>query len=273
MSFPETVVLNYGEVKSESSIQRAPLGTRGVLPDGRVFRYAKAGAAIKIGWAIQGDSAYNVSDLWSLSSSGNLPLGAGTTHTSTWSYIEVETSWIVDATAMAADLFAEGYLFVGSCADGVFTTSTGTGQIVRIKDHLGMTASSTEHTKFNLEDGEHLVEDVSTDHSVGVMMNPYKNVINVAQAAAPTAGVLGVALTNITSGYYFWCQTWGPAVMHCGEAITIGMTVNMSTDAGDTGVTEHIFSSEAGADSNVLGYAMLPALASQYVMVMLQLSP
>ena len=273
MSFPETVVLDYGEAKSQTANQRAPLGTRGVTPDGRIFRYAKAGAAIKIGWPIQAEIAYNVTGLWGLSSSKNLPLGAGTTHTSTWTYIEVETSWLAGTTAIAANHWKDGYLFVGSCADGVFTTSTGTGQIVRIKGHEGTTDSSTEHVTFDIEDGDHLVEDVSTDHSVGLMMNPYDDVIATVQANSPTAMVLGAALTNISSGYYFWCQTYGPAVLAAGAAIVMGNAVNYSTDAGDSGITEHIFSSEAAADSPLLGHAMLPAVASQYCMVMLQISP
>ena len=273
MSFPETVVLDYGEVKSTSTVQRAPLGTRGVLPDGRVFRYANAGAAIKIGQVLQGEIAYNITGLYGLSSSKNLPLAAGTTHTSTWSYIEVETSWLSGDTAIAADKWAEGYLFVGSCADGVFTTSTGTGQMVRIKSHIDTTAASTEHLQFILEDGDHLVEDVSTDHSVGLMLNPYDGVFNPTQADSPTAAVVGVPLTNVASGSYFWAQTWGPAVLYAGAASVMANMVSMSTDAGDTGVTEDIKSSNAAADTNTLGYAMLPALASQYVMVQLQLSP
>lgn len=273
MSFPETVVLTYGEVKAESSAQRAPLGTRGVTPDGRVFRYAKAGGALKIGWPVQAEIAFNITGLYGLSSSKNLPIAAGTTHTSTWTYIQVETSWLAGTTAVIKDQWAEGYLFIGSCADGVFTTSTGVGQIVAIKEHSGGPDSSTEHTQFHLADGDHLVEDVSTDHSVGLMKNPYKDVLGVTQAASPTSMVMGVALTNITSGYYFWCQTWGPAVLACGEACVIGNAVNYSTDAGDSGITEHIFSSNSGADSPILGHTMIPAIASDYVMIMLQLSP
>lgn len=273
MSFPETVVLDYGEIKSETSNQRAPLGTRGVSPDGRVFRYSHSGAAIKIGWPVQAEIAYNVTGLYGLSSSKNLPLAAGTTHTSTWTYIQVETSWLAGTTALIKDQWAEGYLFVGSCADGVFTTSTGVGQIVHIKNHSGSADSSTEHTQFHLMDGEHLVESVSTDHSVGLMKNPYKDVIGYTQANSPTAMVLGTALTNISSGYYFWLQTWGPAVLACGEALVMANPVTVSTDAGDSGVTEDIRSSEATADTNTIGHAMLPCIASDYAMVMLQISP
>lgn len=273
MSFPETVVLTYGEVKATSLTQRAPLGTRGVLPDGRVFRYSKAGGAIRLAWLVQGEITKNVTGLFSLSSSANLPIGAGTTHTSTWTYMEVETSWLADATALAANTFAEGYLYVGSCADGVFVTSTGTGQMVQIKDHLVHTASSTEHTNFNFMDGDHLVEDVSTDHSVGLYKNPYKDVINVVQAAKPTGPVVGVPLTNVDSGSHFWVQTWGPAVCQAGAAIALGNMVTGSTDAAVTGLGPAIFCSAAPSVAPIIGQALTKSLASQYVIVMLQLSP
>src|SRR3990167_7435707 len=43
MSFPYSVPLTAREVRTSTSVQRAPLGTRGEDADGRVFRYAKNG--------------------------------------------------------------------------------------------------------------------------------------------------------------------------------------------------------------------------------------
>ena len=40
MAFPSVVFLSYGNEKVETSEQKQKLGTKGVLPDGRVFYYA-----------------------------------------------------------------------------------------------------------------------------------------------------------------------------------------------------------------------------------------
>ena len=44
MSFPNTVQLSEEQTVTIASAQSVPLGTRGVTTDGRVFRYAQAGA-------------------------------------------------------------------------------------------------------------------------------------------------------------------------------------------------------------------------------------
>ena len=50
MAFPLTVNLSYGMEKVETSEQKHILGTRGTLPDGRVFYYAEnSGTAIDHG--------------------------------------------------------------------------------------------------------------------------------------------------------------------------------------------------------------------------------
>ena len=41
MAFPLTVHLGYGQEKVETSDQKQKLGTKAVLPDGRVFYYAQ----------------------------------------------------------------------------------------------------------------------------------------------------------------------------------------------------------------------------------------
>ena len=46
------VELIHGEAKRESSVQQHPLGTRGIDPNGNVFRYASAGEALAQGKVI-----------------------------------------------------------------------------------------------------------------------------------------------------------------------------------------------------------------------------
>ena len=41
MAFPNQINLSYGQEKVETSAKKQKLGTKGVLPDGRVFFYAQ----------------------------------------------------------------------------------------------------------------------------------------------------------------------------------------------------------------------------------------
>ena len=64
MAFPLTVHLGYGQEKVETSDQKQKLGTRAVLPDGRVFYYAEnSGAAITTaGQLVDGIAAVGAHD-------------------------------------------------------------------------------------------------------------------------------------------------------------------------------------------------------------------
>ena len=54
MSFPNVIYGKYGWEKVETSTQKNVLGTRMVLPDGRVYRYVEnAGTAIAGGAVVQ----------------------------------------------------------------------------------------------------------------------------------------------------------------------------------------------------------------------------
>ena len=255
MSFPETVVLTYGETKAQTSTQRAPLGTRGVLPDGRVYRYAKAGGAIPLGDLVTG--ALPAGNYYA-TSGGVTP--AATTFTTTWTYIQIVTSHQADATAETADTYAEGYALDPS-----------DGALVRIKSHDGHTASSTEQSKFYFDDGDNLpVSITGTDQCMMIIKNPYDDVI-VAAAVGPAGAVaLGYANVAITSGNYFWLQTWGPVGAEFEASPVAGNKVNASTE---TATAVSVAATTDARLAAVVGVVINPAADTKFGMIMCQLSP
>ena len=236
MSFPESVALSMKEVRTTRSAGLVPLGTRGYTPDGRIFRYSKCG-----GTAISDPNQLLTSKIQAtlaLSSSGGNDLLAGTTFTSTWSYINVGISGYT--TVLVADQFAEGFLWFGSCCSTYGSADTARGQMVQIKSHIATTTSSTQFLQFDLMAEDRLNGSVTSSNACGIIHHPYDEVVKIAAAAA-VAGMpaIGVNLVPVTADYYFWAQTWGycPLLLATATTISAGVAVAATTEAASTGVT------------------------------------
>ena len=217
MSFPNTIYDGVARAKVTSAAQgEAPLGTRLVVPDGRVFRYAQAGATALQPFCLVGGAALGP---WStMSASG-----------ANWSVQRV-TSYEVGATqilfsygatgSVAADGFRDGYMIVGS-------TDTAEAQFAALGSH-GALASSTILANLNyvnIPDGLDLALPTETDCWPRLVPNPYKGVI-VTNYATILGGILGVPIVPVAISYYFWLQTWGPCA------------VIQDTGAGDIGTAQ-----------------------------------
>ncbi len=71
---------------------------------------------------------------------------------------------------------------------------------------------------------------LTTSDKVDLSVNPWYNVIE-QPASTHTGSSAGVAMINVTSGYYFWAQTWGPVgIMSNAGPLTVGAGVVSSTD-------------------------------------------
>lgn len=256
MSFPETVVLTFDEVKTKTATQRAPLGTRGVLPDGRVFRYAKAGAAITANKLVTGAApAGNY-----FATSGGCILAA-TTYTTTWRYVHIRTSHQCDATAEAADTYKDGYML-----------RPDSGAIVKIKKHDGTTASSTYGANFYFEDDDRMVASITgTDACMMIVKNPYDDVIPAGAVGPGAAVALGSSLIAITTAQpYFWLQTWGPAGLQLYGTNVAGQSLYHSTEtAGSAG----LFGTSDVRLCPYVADCVNPAATAKFGLVMLKLSP
>jgi len=217
-----------------SSVQLAELGSRKVVGD-RVFRYAKAGGAISAGELAQ----YGGTQLINVTAGDDNPAGG---KLFTW----------YAATAINANDFAEGYLISQS------GTAANLGFTYRVKSHGAISATSTG----NLTLYDSLVKAVDTADKWTLQQNLYNG---CSQMAAGTALPLGVAPVAVTSGDYFWLQTFGPAAVKAGTNATAGL----SLIAGNTGAVI-----PAGTTGKApVGVAMQTLTSGEKGMVFLTIAP
>jgi hypothetical protein len=194
---------------SPTTVQNHALGTRLMLVDGRVFRYAQAGAVdLVAGNLLQGAVP--------------IPLHLGLTAVVA-AVGALQTVVTPGATAGAANLYAEGYL-------GVDTTP-GNGLTYRIAGHPAITAS----VAFTLTLDEPVAVAFTAATRYGLMANLYKNVLQAP--TTKTAAIVGVAPVVIPAASFGWIQTWGAAsVLVNGTPAITAPVVNGATAAGSVDV-------------------------------------
>ncbi len=216
-----SILLKGKEIYRETADKRHPLGTRAYTRDGRVFRYARnGGTALTVGKLITARAPI-------ASLSDDLSVNAGVTS-------GAESINITITSVTSANYYSEGYLFVNSGA--------GEGQMAQILSHTSASTGSTILDRMNIvfQHGAVLTTAISTgasgttDSEVGIIPNPYDRAI---VAAATVTGVpLGITPRAVTANYYFWVQTWGPAVCQVNSAGTsipaVGFPLIPATIAG-----------------------------------------
>ena len=192
MSFPTYVDLQYGMERLTSSTEAFPLGLRGEMPDGRVYRYCLADSNLLNHWgAANGDPLHE--------SDHDVAVKAGE--------IGDRSIALVMGTA-AKDQYKGGYI-----------NTHGTEVMVCLKIK-GNDAADT-NTVFYLE--EPLVEDLPLETFCDIHEMIYHSVI--AKAGSKTSVVV-MPPVAVTSGDYFWGQTWGPTIGTAGFASGIGAGAN-----------------------------------------------
>ena len=258
MSFPGSLLLNQGDIYKQTVDKRYPLGTRGYTRDGRVYRYARNGAStLTVGVPVQQEAPLSGAE------SQHYPESAIIAGTQTVLVRQGSCDSLTSANA-----YADGYMRID--------TGVGKGQMVQIKSHTGGVTSATIITVVAHE-GEWFtaaaggVTTGTTSTSLGFIKNLYDDVI-VQPATTYTGSVLGITPRAVTIAYYFWLQTWGPAAVRCGSALTIGHKVSISTgsSAGHAATQE---TSAALGSNAVMGIAMQIGATAYFGMVNLNLAP
>jgi hypothetical protein len=236
------------------------IGTRLVLPDGRVFRYAFSDGAAGAGTGVQSSIALANQD----------------------TDIAVETSASVGDksvsitfgtspnTDVVADQYANGYLFVNDSG----TSGTGEGHVYRIRSqdaHVAADVSASPAVSIYLMDGDTIVEALTKDHTqVGLVANPYMHVIP-SPGAAQTARTVGFAPAEVADNSFFWVQTWGEAAVLADGTLVIFRPVRMSD--GTAGAVEN-YASQTASEEQVVGFATnFLAATTEFQFVFLQISP
>jgi hypothetical protein len=276
MSFPETINLTLKQVFTPTATKKYPLGTRGALVDGRIFRYAKAGATA----LVAGNAC--VSEVWTelncLNTSHLAQFAAGTTFTDTWGgVLPIAGSWDATSGGLTADAFADGWLLVGS------TYGAGTIQQLRIKSHSAY-GGGTSHLatgdsalKVTLETGQLLAWNITSSAGAAVVKNPYDDLVVPTATAALTGPYMGVCPVAVAANYYFWIQTWGDCACRIPDASTsttvVGARMIQAITAATTGVVSMGSSNYAVNGQEALGVLVSPATAGGYGIVKLFISP
>jgi len=225
-----TIWGDYGDEKVTSTTEDLGLvmGTRMVLPDGRVFRYSFSDGAAGSGTGVQSSAALANHD-------SNLGVAAAAA-------VGAKSAEItLGATAAAEDRYANGYLF--------FNTAAGSGQVYRIRQHDAIGSGGTG--TINLMDGDALVEALTTSSKAGLVLNPYMDVIP-SPGGAQTGRTVGFATRDVADDAYFWAQTWGEAAIEADGTLVIFRPVRMSD--GQPGAVEN-YASQTASEEQVVGFA------------------
>mgnify|MGYP001563290556 CR=1 FL=1 len=248
------VDLSYGMEKLTGTTQKHVLGTRGVLPDGRVFRYAflSSAAAVLAGKLIQ---------------SRVIVTGHGKDlAVKTAAAVGAESVTITMATtATLVDEYAGGYI-QGNDQTGAI------GNLYRIKEvgpvagNAHLAGGATADIVYNL--AEPLVKALTTTSQVGLVHNLYKDVI--VQPTSVTGITLGVTPADIALSAYFLMQTWGPASVLLNGTPTIQKQVIWgATTAGSLDIkVETDIAPQVGI---VMGGSTL--VSTEYGLVFLTIAP
>lgn len=228
----QQVVPSGQSVYKSSSIQLDDLGKRKVVGD-RVFRYAKCLTGLSAG-----DLAEAKMTLLEATGGGTNVSGG-------------KTFTFYGADAIAKDTYAEGYLNVVT-----------KGHMYRIKSNDAVDSAGTG--TFHLYDPLVDTEDITAEYSIA--QNPYLAVEQCTTGAASIC--VGVAPITVTTGDYFWLQTWGPANAKCGEAAKADMIV-----ADVTGQCIAFDNKSAGVEIPIMGHTLMNVTASEYGFVFVQIAP
>lgn len=228
-------------IYEDSSTQKAPLGTRLEVGD-RTFYYAQAGTAITGGTIVQIEES--VADI---SETAGAAAAIGTTG----------VTYYTDDAAITKNQFADGYLFV---CDG-----TTPGQLYRVKSNAAIATSGT---------GEVILYDqvavaIDTADEISLKSNIYKNV--GVSATGLDGMMVGVTPCAVSSGEYFWLQTYGPAAVYMDEAAGDYNYVR----AGATGAVAVAVDGTTGGSTTqtIIGKMMQTGVDTEHNLVFLTLRP
>jgi hypothetical protein len=283
MGLPVTLEGKTVEIFKPHTTKRHMLGTRLAFPDGRVYRYAKAGAAnITIG-RVCGMAAATAT-----LNSDCVCSGVAAQSTADWDNGEHYTYVATTASATTslhvyANRFDDGYLWVNDV--------DGEGQMLQIKEHGVSTSTASTAVKITCYDEDILTIALTTGSQMGLVPNVYRDIV-IHTGTTGAGPALGVAPVAVTAAYYFWLQTWGPCpVMNGATASLRGepMAVVNDTggDTGATGVAGSVYPPDAvqfdgntglsdikWAGAPLVGWTMVPASGdAEYALVFLTISP
>lgn len=228
--------------------QSFALGTKMETPDGRIFRYARAGASNITAGKLQLGPARKTNH-------DNIAVAAAAAINAT------QVTVTLGATAATANEYAQGLL--------VISDATGEGTSYVIKSHPAADASAS----LVLTLDEPLHEALTTSSEACLVHNRF----NACVEGTVQAGgiVVGVPLVDVTATYYFWAQTFGPAPVLADESGTVNRAVTVGSSV--SGAVEERDDMLEGTDASrfllepTVGYQIVAMVDTEYRPIFLTL--
>ena len=235
-NFSNVIEGSDGDQFAQHSTQRLGHGQEMRFPDGRRFRYARAGAV-----AVVPGKLYQAA----------IPVTNHVLQTAAAAAVGDRTVTLaIGGTAATADQYRDGYLVVD------LASNTGFGYIYQIGAHEAQAASSDFIVP--LRSSVQVAID-ATANSVSLVPNNYAGVI-LSVVATPTACCAGVSVRAIPIGEFGWIQVAGNVPCLTVGTLVIGTTIIPGTTTGAV-IAE---STAASLTLPVLGYVNRVAVTTAY---------
>jgi hypothetical protein len=188
-------------IYKQSAVQMEELDTIRILADGRAFAYALAGETLVPGKLVIQPAPSDNAKEETLAASA----AVGATSIS-----------VTFGTTFVADYFKDGWIYPDN--------NTGEGNLYRVKGH----AAGSTITVYLKEPIRSAI--TAGDTTISAVVNRQKGV--VLSTFAQTSQIVGVPPIDVTSGYYFWNQVSGPALVWVSGTLVIGNQVGQIAVAG-----------------------------------------
>lgn len=220
-----------------SETQKFRLGTIFETNDGRLFRYAKAGA-VALDMAYMGQAQAPTANHENIAVGGTAAIGDKS--------VEIATTL---GTALVKDEYAEGFFWIND-ADAE-------GNCHKVKGNdAGTTGTIILY--------DPLIEALLATSEFSLVRNLWNGVI--IAPTTKTAAPVGVPLCDVTAAYYYWAQTRGPAPVKVdtGDTLIIGSPAGQPgtwADAGAIGVVAN------DGTCNVWGIVLSASAATETALI------
>jgi hypothetical protein len=206
MAFSTRIYADYGMEKKTGTDKYHSFGTILELPDGREFKYAKAGA-VALG---QGKTVASAAPI----AHHDMDLVTAATAVGATSITVT-----LEGTLATEDQYADGYIYTND--------ATGEGQIYRIAGHDAIDSAGSG--AIDLAENDKVAVALTTATLSGLIANPYSAVV-----VTPTTVLnrtCGVPATEIAASAYGWIQTKGLASVQVLGTVVVGQPIRVSGEA------------------------------------------
>jgi len=257
MAFPNIVNGHYGMEKESTTSKKRRLGTKMVLPDGRVFFYGYTGEAVTAGKITMGKatSSGHIKDLAIAAAVSANASGIGAITVTNATTAISGSEYYTGSRGDVGD-YEDGYIFVNDAA--------GEGQCWPIWRHSAATSSGT--LTIDLFENDFVVTALTTSSEVGLAKNPYA-AVELWDVNDIDGVVAGIPNRDIASGSYGWLQTAGPCAVLTNGTVVVGK--NMMTGSTTDGSGD-VIADDSSAEF-LIGGVINVAATTEYSLVDLQI--